>query len=142
MESLPDQTEMLEAIRKALIAGTDVEDMLEPVIRRLPDKGDATALGAKLRVLLQAEPARGGAEGIRRIADRLDKFAVELVATASVIEDDELTAVSEQARDWGRALWESETGADHIYNQLRHALVELCRHRASLLTGREISTLR
>ncbi len=98
MDSPSGKAEVLAAIRSALSAGTDVEELLEPAIRHLPDRADATVLGAKLRVLLQAEPAQGGSESIRRIADRLDRFAAELVATATVLEDEELTVISEQAR--------------------------------------------
>lgn len=142
MGASSEKTEPLAAIRDALATGTDVEDLMEQMIPRAPDPGDGSGLVAKLRSLGQGGVAQGGAESIRRIADGLDQFAADMAWAAIVLEDEELTALGEQAGGWGRALWESEIGVDRAYNHLRQALVELCRRRASVLTGRELGSLR
>ncbi len=132
----------LAVIRAALVSGIEVEDRLEAVIPRITDADTGSALRSKLGQLVQGEAtAPGGAESTRRIADGLDRFAADLAWAAFVLGDEALAGLGEDSRDWGRALWESEVGVDHAYNLLRNALVELCRRRASLVTGRELGRL-
>ena len=79
MGEASEQAEALAVIRSALVSGTHVEDLMEQVIPRVPDRGEPSGLGARLWSLGKSELAPGGAESIRRIADGLDRFAVDLV---------------------------------------------------------------
>lgn len=137
-----DGTDALAVIRAALASGIEVEDRLEAVIPRVADADAGSALTSRVRQLLRGETTTpGGAEIVRRIADGLDRFAADLAWAAFVLRDEALTEIGEDAGDWGRALWASEIGVDHAYNLLRNALVELCRRRASLVTGQELRRL-
>ncbi|MGI9605755.1 MAG: hypothetical protein ACR2P0_06415 [Acidimicrobiales bacterium] len=141
MAGPPDLTSSLPAIHFALGAGTEVEDLLEAAIPRAIDSGSSSPL-ARITDSLWSRPhapPNPTGERLRRIADGLDAFSAELSDLAALFDDPELWAIAERSRRWGPALWSSEIGVDHAYNEVRHALVELCRRRANLVIGRPLS---
>lgn len=132
----------LALIRAALISGTEVEDRLEAIIPRVAEIPRPAALAPRLRSIVAPPAAPSSAESIRKVADGLDTFSLDLARAAGELQDGQLTELAEQSREWGPALWASELAVDETYNRVRGALVELCRRRAGLLTGRSLDALR
>ena len=138
MAGTSETAESLAPIRTALVSGTDVEDMIEAVLPEPEDAPANTFIGSLLRAVGRAPAPTPGPERLKQVADGLDRFSADLVQASRELDDAELAEAAARSQAWGSALWSDDIGIEDAYNELRHALVQLCRRRARLMIGRPI----
>jgi len=133
-----DIAESLAPIRAALASGIEVEDLIEAGLPESEEAPSPTMIDRLLRLMGRASAPTPNPERIKVIADGLDVFSADLVRAALELDDPELAEAGDRSHRWGADLWSGDIAVEQAYNQLRDALVQLCKHRARLVIARPI----
>ncbi len=134
-------TESMRSLTLALAAGADAEDAMNvvaipPELQSGSNRPFAGGLAARWQRKALATP---GAEQVRRTCNQLDEFAVALADLAGHINDDALATRVSNSNDWSKRLWDSNSNASDVYNDVRANLAMLNQYRINMILKRTLA---
>ncbi len=133
-------TDLVRSLVSAIDAGIEAEDGVRVIaIPAKPPKGRNWSFTDGLAARWQRKVLVIPPDQVRRCCDRLDEFAAALANLANHVDDIALADKVSAASNWSNLLWDSNTNASDVYNDVRDSLAKLNQFKMNMIRKRPIS---